>query len=221
MIPADLLHPVLLFAAYPLWLLVLAKAVWMAPWQRLRGSHEQHVLLGAIVSLLLLWQLQAGIKPGLGFHFLGITLIALMFGRPLAFLVASVVVVGTMMADGLDFTALAVNALVFAVWPVMLSISVCKLVHTRLPRNVFLYIFGCGFFGAAIAVAGVIALQVTLLLLSGTYGFDEIANNFLPFVPLLLLPEGTVNGMLVAVMVGFRPDWLWTFDEKSYFGPPR
>ncbi|MCP5086888.1 MAG: hypothetical protein GY952_08825 [Rhodobacteraceae bacterium] len=58
---------------------------------------------------------------------------------------------------------------------------------------------------------------VTVLLATGTYTLDRIAYEYLPFLPLYLLPEGLLNGMLTAIFIGLRPEWLTTFDEASYF----
>mgnify|MGYP000084126520 CR=1 FL=1 len=49
------------------------------------------------------------------------------------------------------------------------------------------------------------------------YPFERIAREYLPFLPLYLFPEGLMNGMLTAVFVGMKPEWLRSFDESRYF----
>ena len=75
---------------------VLLTFVWLwcirlAPWQRLRQEGQINAWLGAIVVLVLMWSMKAGVKPGLALHLLGVTTLTLMFGRALAILGFSLV----------------------------------------------------------------------------------------------------------------------------------
>ena len=56
----------------------------------------------------------------------------------------------------------------------------------------------------------------TLLVAAGAYPLERVAYEYLPFLPLMMLPEGFLNGMLVAILAGFRPHWLCSFDERRY-----
>ena len=77
------------FGAYVL--LALAWSLGTAPWRRLANLQQLNVWLGTIVSLTLMWRLDASIRPGLSMHLLGATLFTLMFGRQLAIAGLSVV----------------------------------------------------------------------------------------------------------------------------------
>lgn len=36
------------------------------------------------------------------------------------------------------------------------------------------------------------------------------------FVPLLAFPEGLLNGMALAILAVFRPEWLRVFSDRDY-----
>ena len=66
-IPAELLPFSVLWTANALFILALIAAATQAPAkQLLANSPSQHVYFGAMVALLLLWGVKAGISPGLG-----------------------------------------------------------------------------------------------------------------------------------------------------------
>jgi uncharacterized membrane protein len=65
---------------------------------------------------------------------------------------------------------------------------------------------------AAVTVFAVVGLLVQ----TGIYPMDRISQEYLPFLPLYLFPEGMLNGMLTTVFIGLRPQWLITFDDDSY-----
>lgn len=215
--PTELLPAGLRLLAHLLLVACCLVALRAAPWRALRANAMDHVLGAALASLLLLWSLRAGVTPGLGFHFLGVTVLTLMFGWALALLGTVVVGIGMAAFDRLDWAALSATILLVGVLPVVISHGIQRVVTQRLPANPFVYIFLCGFFGAILAAfVAVMAVVVTLVALD-VYAFERIAREYLPFLPLYLFPEGLMNGMLTAVFVGMKPEWLRTFDEDRYF----
>lgn len=214
--PDDLLPSGVLAVAHLLWLSMLIGACWRAPWGLLRDNHLQHVFLGAIVALLLLWSFDAGVTPGLGFHFLGATLFTLMFGWSLGVVGMSLVILGVTLNGAAGLQAMSINALLLGVLPVSVSYGIYSLVHRYLPHHLFIYIFLCAFLGAIIAAGAAVSAVVAVLVLTGTYTLDRIAQEYLPFLPLYLFPEGVLNGMMTTVLIGRRPQWLKTFDEETY-----
>ena len=70
-----------------LFAVILLAAVRSVDWGKLRQDTSlQHTFFGAAVALGFLWQLRAGISPGLSIHVFGITLVTLMLGWGLAVL---------------------------------------------------------------------------------------------------------------------------------------
>ncbi|HRE55381.1 MAG TPA: energy-coupling factor ABC transporter permease [Candidatus Competibacter sp.] len=211
LLPADLLY-----LAYFAWMLVLVQAVRKAPWRSfLARSTLQHVFLGASAALFLMWIFEAGIRPALGFHFLGVTVYTLMFGWAMAVIGVSLVAAGVALTSG-EGSALAINALLLGILPVSISYGIYCLVYRYLPRHLFIYIFLCAFFNAMVAAGTAILVLVTLLVFAESYTFARISTEYLPFVPLYLLPEGMLNGMVTTVLIVLKPDWLKTYDDDIY-----
>jgi len=211
LLPADLL-----LIAHFVWLLVLLQAARTASWRSfLASSKRQHIFLGASLALCLIWVFEAGIRPGLGFHFLGVTTYTLMFGWSLGVIGASAVAVGVTLTSG-DWAALGMNALLLGVLPASTSYGIYYLVHRFLPRHLFVYIFLCAFFNAMLAAGAVVLALVALLVLAESYPFARISDEYLPFVPLYLFPEGMLNGMVTTVLIVLQPDWLATYNDDDY-----
>jgi len=55
-----------------------------------------------------------------------------------------------------------------------------------------------------------------LMVVGGVYGLGALGYDYLPFLPLISLPEAIINGMLVAVFVVYRPNWVTSFDDAMY-----
>ena len=215
-VPDGLLSPDWLWLGHGLYALLLILAFWRAPWRRLLDSSQLNVYLGSCVATMLLWTIKAGITPGLNFHILGATLLTLMFGWPLA-IIAGGVVLAAVTLDGLTgWQAFSVNALLMIGLPVGVTWAVYRLVERLLPRNLFLYIFLCGYFGAALAMAATGLVSTALYAVSGTYSLDHLFSQYLPFYLLMVFPEAVITGSLIAMLVVYRPQWVATYDENAY-----
>jgi len=194
----------------------LVGAVRMAPWRKLRDPEQLHVFLGAVVALLVLWHMRANVQPGLSFHLLGVTAVTLMFGWSLAVIAASLALIGVSINAGPDWPGFAINAMVTGVVPITLTQILLVLIRWYLPKQFFVYVLVNGFLTAGF-VALVSGYLVTgLLVLSGAYTFAELAQTFLPFFPLMFLPEAFLNGWVMAVLVAFRPNWVYSFSDEQY-----
>lgn len=216
-IPSELLPQGLLWASNILFLLCLLLAMRFAPWKALLNSQEnQHVFLGAVVILLTIWGIKAGISPGLGFHHLGATLFTLMFGWPLATVGLTVTMVASLLLQASDLASLGINALISIVIPIATSYVILKFSQKWLPDNFFIYIFVCAFFGAAVAIAISRLSAITLLSLINAYPNEQLVEESLQYLPLFMFPEAFVTGMLITIFVVYRPDWISTFDDERY-----
>ena len=216
-IPSGLLPRGLLWASNIVFLLFLLLAVRLAPWNELFNKQEkQHVFLGAVVALLTIWGIKAGISPGLGFHHLGATLFTLMFGWPLAIVGLTVAMAASLLLLASDSASLGINGLLSIVIPIIVSYSILKLSQKCLPDNFFIYIFICAFFGAGTAIAISRLSAITLLSVINAYPNEQLIEESLQYLPLFMFPEAFVTGMLITVFVVYRPDWVTTFDDERY-----
>ena len=55
-----------------------------------------------------------------------------------------------------------------------------------------------------------------LLWMTETFTAHYLQNYYLPYIPLLMLPEGLINGMLTAIVVVYAPQWIPVFDDNRY-----
>jgi uncharacterized membrane protein len=212
----DLLSPGWLIAGYAALAAASAAALRSAPWRRLRTSQMQHALFGSCVALIGLWWIRAGIVPGLGFHFFGVTTVTLMFGWQFACLAAIPVLLAGLWTGHGDLPALGLNAAVLFVLPAAISWAVHRLACRFLPRNFFVYVFINCYLAAALSMGAATVAMTGVLVASGTVEPGYVWREFLPFLPMLLLAEGFINGTVTAVLVATRPDWVWTFDDAVY-----
>ena len=216
-IPSGLLPGGLLLASNTLFLLCLLTAVRYAPWKEFVQKQEsQHVFLGAIVILLTIWGIKAGISPGLGFHHLGATLFTLMFGWPLAIVGLTLTILASLLLQASDWASLGINGLISIIIPIAVSYTLLKLSQKWLPDNFFIYIFICAFFGAGIAIAISRLSAIALLSLIHAYPDEQLIEESLQYLPLFMFPEAFVTGMLISIFVVYRPDWVATFDDERY-----
>lgn len=209
-IPAEWL------AALWLMLAVLAILMWRkANWSMLKSPANLNILLGASVALLGLWLIKAGIRPGLNLHLLGATALTLMF-RPWFAILALALVIGGLTLHNGEFSAYPANLLMMGVLPVTVSWAIYRLVDGKLPNHFFIYIFLNGFLGGAIAMASVGVASTLYALAAGAYSFDYLAENYLPFYLLMAWAEAFSTGMIITILVVYRPEWVATFDDRRY-----
>jgi uncharacterized membrane protein len=219
-IPDALLPSVWYWAAHVLMAGVAGWIILTAPWKRLKDNAQSHAWLGTCVSLMVLWSIHSGLLRGLDFHLLGATAFALMFGPQLAILGLSVVVSMLVVTGRVPLEAFSVNVLFLAVLPVAVSHGILRVVEGALPRNFFIYIFVTAFFGAALAMAASGTTAIGLVATFGAPPLALLAEQFLPYCLLLAFAEATLTGMVITLLVVYRPQWVGTFDDARYLSRP-
>ena len=186
-----------------------------AAWRMLGDRKNLNVFLGAVVVVLGLWSIKAGIKPGLNFHLLGATALTLMF-RPLFALLALGLVTAAISLWFGEYAAFAANWIMMGAVPVGVTWGIYRMVERKLPNHLFVYIFLNAFFGAAIAIMSVGFLSTAFLALAGAYTLGYLLEEYLPYYLLMAWGEAFVTGMLVTMMVVWKPEWVATFDDRRY-----
>jgi uncharacterized membrane protein len=176
--------------------------------------------LGALVLLPFLWSTERLLPLGLPLHVSGSCLLVLMFGWPLAMwtLVAVAVAAGFMPAGAPpDAGRLAAHLLWLGLLPGTLALALGLMVRRWLPAHLFVFILGRAFIVSALAVS-----------LAGLLGWwagrkpDSIgAQEWLLACWLLGWGEAIATGMLTAIFVAFKPQWMLTWSDQRYLpGPP-
>ena len=215
-IPDALMPSIWYWVAHVLMAGVAGWITLTAPWRRLKDDAQSHVWLGTCVSLMVLWSIHSGLPRGLDFHLLGATAFTLMFGPQLAILGLSVVVSMLVVTGRLPIEAFSVNVLFLAVLPVTVSHGILRAVEGTLPRNFFIYIFVTAFFGAALAMAASGSTAIGLVAAFGAPPLALLAEQFMPYCLLLAFAEATLTGMVITLLVVYRPQWVGTFDDARY-----
>jgi uncharacterized membrane protein len=195
---------------------VLGWTLWAAPWRVVRMPNVLNLMLAACVLVLGFWQIKAGIRPGLNLHILGATLLTLLFGPWFALLGLLLVLLLVTAWDGGSWHAYALNALLMGVVPVMVSWTIYRLASRFLPAHLFIYIFVNGFISAGLTVALTGVAATFALAELGAYTLTDLMHTYLPYYLLMAWSEAVTTGMLITVLVVYRPLWVATFDDKLY-----
>jgi uncharacterized membrane protein len=89
-------------------------------------------------------------------------------------------------------------------------------VHARLPHNYFVYFFVTVFVGSALAYNLAGLARVGILAAAGSLDAAQVGPEYCAVLPLMSFGEAFVNGMVMAMMVVYRPAWVMSFDDRLY-----
>ena len=201
-----------------LWLLAAGVfyGIWRrAAWRMLGTRENLNVFAAATLAVLGLWLIKAGIKPGLNFHLLGASALTLMFGPWFALLALAIILAAVTLQSG-EFNAYPANLLIMGAVPVALSWNLYRLVDRKLPNHLFVYVFLNAFFGSALAVSAVGLASTGFAALAGAYSLGYLLADYLPFYLLIAWSEAFATGMLMTILVVYKPEWVSTFDDRRY-----
>lgn len=206
-------------------LVALTTALLMRPWRQLanrtplvtqeRGDSSPlwTPLLATLVVLPWLWALPTLHQMPLQLQWSGACLVMLTLGWPLA--VPTLCAVGAM-AYVFSPTLDASEALRLTVWhglvPATLAMLWGALLRRWLGTRVFVYIFGRGFVGTVISLFA--AGLLTAALGHSLPGVNQDLGNIARW--LMAWGDAVVTGMLCAVFVAYRPQWLATWSDDLY-----
>ena len=100
--------------------------------------------------------------------------------------------------------------------PVAVAWKVHVFAQRRLPPNFFIYIFVGTFFGAGVALgAGGLAAACALAFGAGLPA-RLVFGEYVPYLLYLAWGEAMLTGMVLTLMVVYRPRWVITFDDARY-----
>ena len=211
-------------------LVALAAALAARPWRMLAShkplAHESHgapsalwtPLLATLVFLPWLWALPTLHAMPLQLQWSGACLVVLMLGWPLA--IPALIAVGAT-ACVISPTLAWTDALGATVWlgvvPATLALSLGALVRRYTGTKPFVYVLGRAFLGTVVCVfaAGVLS-QWSGHLLPGVGDELSLVARWL-----MAWGDGFVTGMLAAIFVAFKPEWLATWSDRLYLHGPK
>lgn len=196
----------------------LGWVLWQRPWQPLlEDTGLQHRWMAATLAVMLMWQLRAQAVDWLTLHLVFTVLMTLVFKVPLALISNLLLNVAMVVIGRNGWELLGPNVLVTGLVPAVITGVVWRIVDRRLPDNLMVFLFVCGFFGAALATLGGGLAAVGLILVAGN---DPeaiyLAQEYARFLPLLMPSEAFITGMLLSILLVYHPHWVATFNDHRY-----
>lgn len=187
-----------------------------APWRIVRENDARNAWFATCVLVMLMWQINFDVIPGLSFHQIGATILTLMFRWQFAVMSQALVLIGVTLYSDADWAAFAANAWLTGVIPISFSFLVWRLSEMYLPANYFVYIFVAAFLNAGLSIA-VVGVFSYLVLSWTMVGFHTAPMMEFPQIFLLLMfPEAFLCGLTMTMLVVYRPQWVATFSDKRY-----
>lgn len=172
-------------------------------------------LLIASIAVMVLWQIRAGTLPGLSLHLLGATLCTLVLGPGLAVVPLTLALVSVYLTTSADWSLFGLNACLLVFWPIMASQLLARLV-SKMPSNIFVFIFAGGFFSSAAVVLLTGWTLAGMLWVMQIYPWGGMLEDFAAYWLLVAFSEAWLTGMLLTVMVVYRPELVSMFDAVRY-----
>lgn len=190
----------------------LAFALSLRPWRLLVGGKLLTPTLATLVLLPWLWALPVLLSARLQLQWSGACLVLLMLGWPLAVPVLTLVAVLAALISPMG----APYALGTAVWqgvvPATFALGLGALIRRFIGAHLFVYVLGRAFLGTALCVFAAGALSQWWGHVLPSIGGD------LSLVARWLMAWGDafMTGMLAAIFVAFKPEWLATWSDQLY-----
>lgn len=199
----------MLLAQLAVVLLALALALSLRPWRLLAGGRLLTPLLASLLVLPWLWALPSLHAMPLQLQWSGACLVLLMLGWPLAIPVLCLVAVITTVLAGAGWADAVGMAAWIGVLPATLGLALGAAVRRVLGTHPFVYVLGRAFVGS------VLSLFAASVLRQWSGGELPGVGPNLSLVAHWLTAWGDafVTGMLVAVFVAYRPQWLATWSD--------
>lgn len=194
-------------------LAALALALGMRPWRLLRGGALVSPLLGSLVILPWLWALPRLHTMPLQLQLSGACAVTLMLGWPLSVPVLA----GVALLSGLIAPANNDVLLAQLVWqglvPATLAVALGAALRHWVGTHPFVFILGRAFAGTALCTFA----AASLAQLAGQEELPGVDTG-LSLVGRWLMAwgDGFMTGLLSAIFVAFRPQWLATWSDPLY-----
>lgn len=192
--------------------LALLVAASLRPWRMLASGDLLSPLLGTLAVLPWLWALPRLHAMPLQLQLSGACAVTLMLGWPLAVLVLATVAVLSGLIAPADWDVVATQALWQGVVPATLALGAGAALRKWAGTHPFVYIL-------ARAFAATVLSTFVAELLSQLAGHELVhIGPGLGLVGhwLLAWGDGFMTGLMAAIFVAYRPQWLATWSDQLY-----
>lgn len=193
-------------------LLALGVALALKPWRSVGPDGPPWPWLAWWAVLPLFWGVDRYVNSAVVQPLSGVCLLLLMAGWPLTVLGLLPVTLLTAWAAGLPWPEALHRGVWLGLVPATLALALGAAVRRWLPHHLMVYILGRGFFGTVIALTITSALALAL-----HGGVAQLSDADLMIGRWLAAwGDAFITGMVVAIFVAFRPQWLATYTDKLY-----
>ncbi|MCB5194812.1 energy-coupling factor ABC transporter permease [Deefgea salmonis] len=222
MLASEFIPPSLLISSNLVALWLLQRAARQVAWSALTPV-EIRSWLAYTIAVLIAWQLQVSVNPGIEFHLSGATLLTLIAGpwRALLGMAALLIMTAAFSPQTQDaFSGLGLNLLLNAALPIACTQGLLRLAQSRLPHNYFIFIFINSFAAAGLSMLILGISQCVLLVTLTIYSSDFVLNAALPFYFLMAWPEAFITGLTISLLVVWAPGTVSSFNDRQYLRKP-
>jgi uncharacterized membrane protein len=205
--------------------LILLWAIWSGSWKVLFKSTVIYSVLGGIVALGFAWNMKAVMNGmaaealvGLSFQFFGASLLVAMYGLRPAVVMLAIVTLIVSLVSGWSLDYALRQYLVLGVLPAFVACGVMRLICGCLPKHLFIFILGHGYVSGVISVIvpAILLFSLNQLTVTQQMGLSmDMVDWFITLV-ILSFTEGSISGMLLAVFVIYKPEWVPRFSDQEY-----
>lgn len=185
-------------------------------WRRMRPV-AVHLFFAAVIVLTLFSLMRVGTARGLDIHLLGLTSATLMMQRHLALLASACSHLLLWILGKQTLLSLGVDGVIESMIPIYTTVAFATLLRRFLAPNPFIFTLGAGFFGGILSLSAMMLATALLLWTTGLQPWATVWHKYLEFLPVIIYPEGFLNGVFITSMVAFYPNLLAEFDPKRYF----
>ena len=193
-------------------LAALGLALALRPWRGVGHDGPPGLWLAWLLAMAAFWSADRLAATPIAQPLSGACLLMLMMGWPLAML--ALLPVAALAALGTDLAA--AELLHRLVWlgivPATLALLLGAGLRRWLPNHLFVYILGRGFFATALAGALTGALSAWLHGVPDSLRLEDLVLGR----GLAAWGDAFLCGMIVAILVAFRPHWLATYADRIY-----
>lgn len=210
----ELVPQIWIYIAYFLLFPVLFLLYFTFPTAWFKKNYNIFFAIG--LFLMVLWYMKAGVHAGMSYHYLGATLLTLMFGWQLAIVGIMIQVLILVIMEALQWQVFAVNVFLMGVIPIIITSFILSLVE-RIENNHFIIYFFLGtFINAAITVASSVYLTAMFMVAVDAYSYDYVTYEYTPYIFLMIYPEAFLTGLVMIIMIVNFPQWVRSFDDNKY-----
>lgn len=145
---------------------------------------------------------------------LALNLTALMLGTSAAFCLGVLLFFPYLWLWG-DWHMFPINALSVLLPPLLVNLGFRHWV-SRLPANIFIFIFLNGFWAAAVGMVFTGVILVGLLDWADVFDTSVLWKTAFPVFFLIAWAEAFLSGISTAIFIALKPQWICTFDDDRY-----